>query len=209
VTLAEARRSFAAKPTARLLAAFVAVTLAARAAVGDVGVTDLLVVVGVLAAEPFTEWLIHVFLLHFRPRTVGGRTIDLAIARKHRRHHADPRDLDILFIPLEVVALAPVVALGLPLVAGAGWGTTLTFALTSFSMLLAYEWTHYLIHTSYRPRTRLYRRIWRAHRWHHYRNERYWFGVTVHLADRLLGTYPDRDDVPLSDTAKSLEPAAR
>ena len=71
-------------------------------------------------------------------------------------------------------------------------------------MFLAYEWTHYLIHSAYRPRSRLYRGIWRAHRLHHYRNERYWFGVTMHQADRILRTYPDKDAVPLSATARTL-----
>ena len=71
-------------------------------------------------------------------------------------------------------------------------------------MLLTYEWTHHLIHSSYRPRHRYYRSIWRAHRLHHYRNEHYWFGVTVNLADHVLRTFPARDEVPLSPTARSL-----
>jgi hypothetical protein len=209
VTLADAGLAFVRRTSPRLLAAYVTVALGARAAVGGFGLADAVVVAGILAAEPFTEWLVHVFLLHQRPFQVAGRSFELSLARKHRRHHADPRDLDVLFVPLEVVVLAPVVALGLPLLAGAGAGTTLMFAVTSLAMLLAYEWTHFLIHTPYRPRTALYRRSWRAHRWHHFRNERYWFGVTVHLADRVLGTYPDRDDVPLSATARSLQPTSR
>jgi len=38
----------------------------------------------------------------------------------------------------------------------------------------AYEWVHYLTHTSYRPRTAFYRRMWRNHRLHHFKNEHYW-----------------------------------
>ena len=74
----------------------------------------------------------------------------------------------------------------------------------SFSLLMLYEWTHFLIHSRYRPKSRLYRYVWRAHRLHHYRNERYWFGVTVHLADHLFGTFPDKNAVPLSPTARTL-----
>ncbi|NED61599.1 sterol desaturase family protein, partial [Streptomyces sp. SID10244] len=70
---------------------------------------------------------------------------------------------------------------------------------------IVYEWTHYLIHTDYRPRSRLYRATWRNHRFHHYRNEHYWFTVTTSgTADRLLRTYPDPASVPTSPTAKNL-----
>ena len=196
MTLQEARRLFATKPTARILAGYVVLTAAARAVVGRWSWIDAVIIAAVLAAEPFTEWLIHVFVLHSRR--------DISIARKHRAHHADPRDLDILFIPLGVVAAAPLLGVGLPLLARAGLAHALTYGLVGFSMLLAYEWTHFLIHTTYQPRSSTYRRIWRAHRWHHFRNEHYWFGVTIHTADRLLGTYPAKDDVPLSPTARNL-----
>src|SRR5436305_565461 len=72
------------------------------------------------------------------------------------------------------------------------------------AMLLAYEWAHFLIHSSYSPRSWYYRYIWRAHRLHHYRNERYWYGVTIHLADHILRTFPQRDAVETSPTARTL-----
>jgi hypothetical protein len=196
VSLQDARRLFATKPTARILAAYVVLTAAARVAVGRWSWTDAVIVAAIVAAEPFTEWVIHVFVLHSRR--------DISIARKHRAHHADPRDLDILFIPMGVIALAPAIGIGLPLLAQAGIAHALTYGLVGFSMLLVYEWTHFLIHTPYQPRSRTYRRVWRAHRWHHFRNEHYWFGVTIHTADRLLGTYPDKEAVELSPTARTL-----
>ncbi len=57
---------------------------------------------------------------------------------------------------------------------------------------LVYEWTHYLIHSDYKPKkTRVYRAVWRNHRHHHFKNEHYWFTVTsTGTADRVLGTYP-------------------
>jgi sterol desaturase/sphingolipid hydroxylase (fatty acid hydroxylase superfamily) len=70
---------------------------------------------------------------------------------------------------------------------------------------LGYEWTHYLIHSDYKPKTRLYRAIWRNHRNHHYKNEHYWFTVTSSgTADRVLRTYPDPSTVENSPTAKDL-----
>jgi len=53
-----------------------------------------------LAIQPFAEWLIHVYILHFKPRRIAGRVVDLAIARAHRAHHRDPWVLEHVFIPI-------------------------------------------------------------------------------------------------------------
>ena len=76
--------------------------------------------------------------------------------------------------------------------------------LTGYILVGAYEWTHFLIHTAYRPRSRYYRSIWRNHRLHHYKNEHYWHGITNTLSDRVLRTLPDQADVPRSPTARTL-----
>ncbi len=34
-----------------------------------------------LAAFPFVEWIIHVFVLHWKPRTIAGVTLDSRLAR--------------------------------------------------------------------------------------------------------------------------------
>jgi sterol desaturase/sphingolipid hydroxylase (fatty acid hydroxylase superfamily) len=60
--------------------------------------------------------------------------------------------------------------------------------------LAHYEWTHLLVHTAYRPRTRYYARLDRNHRRHHYRNEHYWLGVTSNLGDRIMRTLPAADN---------------
>ena len=81
----------------------------------------------------------------------------------------------------------------------------LTVRVLAYLSLAHYEWVHLMVHTRYRPKTRFYRRLATNHRLHHYRNEKYWLGVTSNLGDRLLGTYPaEKSDVPLSDTARTL-----
>ena len=80
----------------------------------------------------------------------------------------------------------------------------LTGLATSYATLLSYEWAHFLIHSTYKPRHWYYRYIWRAHRLHHYRNERYWFGVTINLADHVFRTFPDKEAVEPSPTARTL-----
>jgi hypothetical protein len=204
MTLGDAYRLFATKPTARVLGSVVAGLAAARVALGEFTWLDLVVVAAILGLEPFTEWLIHVHLLHYKPKSIGGRTLDPLIARKHRAHHADPKDLDLVFIPLSVLWFALAVGLVVPLLVADTTAGAVTVSLASLGMLLVYEWTHFLIHSDYRPKSAFYRRLWRTHRWHHYRNENYWFGVTMHTGDRVLRTYPHRDAVPLSDTARTL-----
>jgi sterol desaturase/sphingolipid hydroxylase (fatty acid hydroxylase superfamily) len=106
---------------------------------------------------------------------------------------------------MPVIVGALVIGFGVPLLLAPDASVAMSASLASFGMLLTYEWTHYLIHSRYRPKTAFYRRLWRTHRWHHYRNENYWFGVTMHLGDRILRTYPDKDSVELSPTARALD----
>jgi sterol desaturase/sphingolipid hydroxylase (fatty acid hydroxylase superfamily) len=80
----------------------------------------------------------------------------------------------------------------------------LTASIGGIAILFVYEWTHFLIHSRYKPKTRVYRYIWRAHRLHHYKNENYWYGVTMHLADHVLGTFPDKAEVETSETCRTL-----
>jgi hypothetical protein len=199
LTLRSAARTFYRFPTPVLLTQAFCMALIARLVAGNWGRSDLLMAGIILALEPFTEWVIHVFVLHFRPKVIAGRKIDLLVAKKHRAHHADPKDLGLVFIPLHVLGIAlPAGVAGFLLANRHHLSLGLTGIATSFGMLLLYEWTHYLIHSTYRPRGRYYRSIWRSHRLHHFRNEHYWFGVTITLGDRVLRTYPNRRRVPES-----------
>ncbi|HEY2815208.1 MAG TPA: sterol desaturase family protein [Acidimicrobiales bacterium] len=207
MTLGDATRVFLTKPTARILVAVTAAVLVVRVALGRWTLRDVVVMAAIIGFEPLTEWVIHVYVLHMKPRMVGRWRLDPLVAMKHRAHHRDPADLDLVFIPQVVVAVALVVGFGLPLLLAPTARVALSASVASFGMLLTYEWTHYLIHTRYRPKSDAYKRLWRAHRLHHFRNENYWFGVTSHLGDRVLGTYPDKDEVDLSPTARDLDDA--
>ena len=176
----------------------------ARIALGGWRWGDLLIMAIIVALLPFIEWFTHVVLLHWKPRTVLGVTLDPLAARDHRRHHQDPRDVKLIFIPLPVLIPNLIGGVVLFLLLAPTTRQALSGILISFSLLMLYEWTHFLIHSRYRPKSRLYRYVWRAHRLHHYRNERYWFGVTVHLADHLFGKFPEKNAVPVSATARTL-----
>ena len=204
MTLREAFREFVRHPSARLLMALAAGSWLWRISLGGWTVWDGLIPLIILALEPFTEWAIHVFLLHWKPRQVMGRRIDPLIARKHRAHHRDPKDTELVFVPMQVLVTSVTIGAALYLLLLPTLRLGVTTVAAAFTMFLVYEWTHFLIHSTYRPKTRLYRYVWRAHRLHHYRNEKYWFGVTLHMADHLLGTFPEKDAVPASDTARTL-----
>jgi hypothetical protein len=201
-------RFFASQPTPRIIAPLFAAALAFRLALGVWARWDLVVVAGLIAAEPFVEWVIHVYVLHFKPRPIFGHTVDPLVARKHREHHRDPRKTEWIFVPMPVLAKAlPAVAL-IDLLAFPSLRLAFTAMSTSLAILLTYEWTHYLIHSRYQPRSRFYRYIWRAHRLHHFKNENYWFGVTMHVGDHVLGTFPEKNEVETSPTCKTLGPPA-
>lgn len=203
-TLRQAFAVWAEAPSVRLGALALAVAVAARVLVGGFTWWDLLVAGALVAVHPFTEWVIHVFVLHARPLVLGGRSWQSLPAREHVRHHADPKELETIFIPLPTAAMLVTLPWLLLLVPGWSPGLVLSGLVAAYAIMLGYEWAHYLIHTPYRPRGRFYTALRKAHLLHHYKNERYWFGVTNHTADRVLRTFPDRDAVPTSPTAKNL-----
>ena len=195
---------FAGHTNPRLIAAMLVAALAVRCALGEWGWGDLAVAGVILALEPFTEWVIHVTVLHLRPVTVRGREVELHIARRHRLHHMDPKLIKHVLIPQGVLLRLLVFAVPLYYLLTPTPREMVTGLTTSYAMLLTYEWTHYLIHSAYVPRSAYYRYIWRAHRLHHFKNEKYWYGVTIHVADHLLRTFPGRDEVETSPTARTL-----
>ncbi|AWK72299.1 fatty acid hydroxylase [Rhodococcus oxybenzonivorans] len=205
LTLREAADQFRRHPSPWMVGGMLAVAVAARLGVGDWHLSDAVLPVVMLALFPFAEWVIHVCILHWKPRRILGLTVDSLLARKHREHHVDPRDVPLVFIPWQTLTwLIPVLA-GLSVLAFPRLGLGLTFLVTLSALGVVYEWTHYLIHSDYKPKSRFYRAIWRSHRHHHYKNEHYWFTVTTTgTADRLLGTAPDPESVEKSPTARSL-----
>jgi hypothetical protein len=204
-SMAAVWREFWRHPSPWLISAFLAGSVVTRVAVGGGSWWELLIPAGLVAAFPAIEWVIHVGILHWRPRQLGPVEIDSLLARKHREHHADPRDLPLVFIPWQVLAWLLPAYVVVALLAVPGSTAAWSLLVSVYALKAGYEWTHYLIHSDYRPRNRAFRSVWRNHRLHHYKNEHYWFTVTSSgTADRLFGTYPDPETVPTSGTAKNL-----
>ena len=205
VTLGETGAEFWRHPSPWMIAGLLAAAVTTRIAIGDWQLGDLWAPAAFLALFPVIEWLVHVFVLHWRPRQVGRVTVDTRLARKHREHHASPRDIPLVFIPWQTLAGVLIVVPTAALLLFPHPGQALTFVATVAAAGFVYEWVHYLVHSDYRPRSRAYRAVHRHHRLHHFKNENYWLTVTsAHSADRLFGTDPDPATVPTSPTAKNL-----
>jgi len=202
-TRSDAIRVFFRHLSPRVLATFALVAWAARIPLGNFGAADVLALALMIAVWPLQEWCIHVFILHSKPFRLGGRTFHLANARKHAAHHRDPWNLGIIFIPMYTVLPAGLLHLVL-------WNallpTPLAFTVIAgyFTASLHYEWVHYLAHVRWRPTLGHYQVLVDSHRRHHFKNESQWWGVSMLMGDRLLGTAPSVKDVAPSKTVRTL-----
>ncbi|MCO4761487.1 MAG: sterol desaturase family protein [Myxococcales bacterium] len=205
ISLLQAWKTFLAHPNAWLLITALIGTATMRVITGDFTPWDALIVVALVAFHPFQEWLIHVYVLHWQPRKWGPLTIDFELAKRHRHHHVDPWDMPTVFIPKRTLWFAVIAH-------SVGWlaimptqGLAWTGLVTVTMIGLVYEFTHYIVHTTYKPKSKTYKRIFRYHRLHHFKNEHFWYGVTMHQGDRVLGTLPKHQrDVPTSPTARNI-----
>jgi Fatty acid hydroxylase superfamily len=214
-SLGRARREFLRKQSPWAIGAGILVLAVVRLLAGDVTWRDAVAVAGMVAVYPFGEWAIHVFVLHARPLRIGRRKVDTMAAQAHRAHHQEPNDLDMVALYWWQAAFLMLVAV--PLTIGLGalivtviagpvpLGALISAALAGYCMIFLYEWIHFLIHTAYRPRSTVYKAIWKNHRLHHFKNEHFWHGVTNNLSDRVLGTNPDQREVSKSKTARTLQ----
>ena len=163
-SIGQARGEFLRKESPWALGAGILVLVVLRGFVGDFSWRDGVAVAAMLAIYPFGEWAIHVYLLHARPMRIRGREIETVAARAHRAHHGDPNDLDMVllywwqaaFLMLVAVPLTIGIVLGLvTLIAGpVPLSAMISAAIAGYCMVFVYEWTHFLIHTAYVPRTR-------------------------------------------------------
>lgn len=155
-----------------------------------------------VAMFPFYEYVFHRFILHTRP----GRhpLVSWFQGLIHYEHHENTQRIDRFFTPLWVGFPLVCVQLGLYLLVGLSLPTALALLFGNLAGFLYYEWTHYVAHIPYTPKTAWGRYMKKYHLWHHHKNEKYFYGVTTPLIDRLMGTYKPIQAVPVSPTARRL-----
>jgi hypothetical protein len=192
----EALAFFARQASPQILAVLSIAFLAARIGLGEWRVIDALIAVVMPASWHIQERLIHEYLLHGRARGYLSRPLLKRISEHHRHHHLDPWRTATLFITTSAHWFNVPILFALLFAITRDIRPTLTGSFAYLSTLLCYEWIHLLIHTSYVPRTNWYKRRWWNHRLHHFRDSRYWFGITSPLWDRVLGSRPDPASIP-------------
>ena len=87
-------------PSPPMISTALVAAVVARVVVGGGSWWELAIPVALVALFPVIEWVIHVVILHWRPRKLGPVRIDSLLAREHRAHHADPRDIPLVFLSL-------------------------------------------------------------------------------------------------------------
>ena len=206
ISLAQAAKGYFSHLISWLLAIAWVIAIGFRIYVGQWSIYDLAIVAGILITWPLQEWFIHAQLEHFKPIELFGRTFEFVITRTHRAHHLNPWDPRFGLSPPHIMVMY---FLGLPLVSylAAPLPLAITTTAVTLTMIVNHEWVHYLIHTSYQPRTWFYRRLWRHHRLHHFKNEQFWFGLTMLSGDTFMNTNPQPGEAARSPTCLTLAPS--
>ncbi|PRW45324.1 fatty acid hydroxylase [Chlorella sorokiniana] len=162
--------------------------------------TDAAVAGAVAAGWCVQEWVIHAWLLHAPFDWVGRRI--------HVGHHQRPYFHVSIDDPPIVLAFMAV-SLTAFWVGFGGSELAVTASLTYFAMGLLYEYTHFIVHTRYLPRSKLGKAIRMHHMLHHTRNEAYWLAFIVPQVDAMFGTAPQPSVVRMSEMAKQGLKASR
>jgi sterol desaturase/sphingolipid hydroxylase (fatty acid hydroxylase superfamily) len=133
----------------------------------------------------FIEYLLHRFLLHYRPQ---AQALLAVVEKLHLGHHRDPQDEAKITVP--VFASLPIAG-GLlvlfRLMAGS-WEVAALLMTGSIAGYLYYEAVHFWIHCGSRG-GRWMQQGRANHFFHHFKDQHRCFGVTTPLWDRLLGTH--------------------
>jgi hypothetical protein len=203
-TLWQAWKLFCSFFWEQMLLAGVVISCAIRLYFGQWHWADLLIALLILAVFPFQEYFIHMFFLHRPPFKIFGQQRESLAALVHRVHHRDPWHMERAINPPVAVVMY---AVGLPILffPFLPRPQAMTGVAGSWVALFVYEWIHLLIHTSHAPKNWLYKRIWRNHRLHHFKNEHYWYNVSTYGIDLLFHTAPASSEVPTSPTCLTLD----
>ncbi len=151
-----------------------------------------------------SEYTTHRFMLHAPPQK-NAFVLKLQ-HRLHYDHHVEPARLDLLFLPLWFAIPVAALTFAIYFAVTRSWSTSAALLLGSLLGLLWYEWVHYVAHIPLVPKTPFGRWIKKYHLWHHFKNERMWFGVTNPSMDLVGRTYARVDEVERSGSTRVLFP---
>jgi len=138
-----------------------------------------------LAVWTLFEYLMHRYVFHFVPRGEFQERISFLF---HGVHHQYPNDKKRLVMPIALSLLIGVLLfiLSRPLFGNLVWAYAAGFA-TGY---LAYDMTHYSIHHFKNPKGKFFKRLWKSHLDHHFRDSSKGYGVSSRFWDHIFGTLP-------------------
>ncbi|HTD35730.1 MAG TPA: sterol desaturase family protein [Candidatus Elarobacter sp.] len=151
-----------------------------------------------------SEYTTHRFMLHAPPQK-NAFVLRLQ-HRLHYDHHVNPSELRLLFLPVWFVVPVAALTFGIYFAITREAAASVALLLGSVLGLLWYEWVHYVAHIPFVPKTPFGRWIKKYHLWHHFKNERMWFGVTNPSMDLVGRTYARVDEIDRSSTTRVLYP---
>ncbi len=184
--------------------ALLALAIVAAAVVFFAGIFSFSPIGAVAGAAAFfvSEYTTHRFLFHAQPSRISW-----VLKLQHRLpydHPIDPPKLELLFLPMWFVVPTALLYLGVYLAIARSGGLALSLTLGSICALFYYEWVHYVAHVPFVPLTPFGRYVKKYHLWHHFKNERFWYGVTNPSMDFAWGTYRDHESVERSTTVREI-----
>jgi 4-hydroxysphinganine ceramide fatty acyl 2-hydroxylase len=149
-----------------------------------------------------SEYTTHRFMFHAKPSTIPF-VLKLQ-HRLHYDHHIDPPQIELLFLPWWFVIPTVLVYYGIFLAIVRNPALAFSLAFGSLCALLYYEWVHYVAHIPFNPVTPFGRYVKKYHLWHHFKNERFWYGVTNPSMDFAGATYRDVESVERSTSVREI-----
>ncbi len=157
------------------------------------------------------EQMVQVMKINKKNMIVGyGKAKRLKFYRKfmdrlHIGHHEDPNDIHLIFAPFYVALLLFLKFFLITLLITFNINMALVFTFAVVLYYLHYEWMHLGHHIpGYDHLFPWSKNLKKAHLFHHYRNENYWWGITNILGDLIFKTYPDIKDVEVSKTVMNI-----
>ncbi len=184
--------------------AILALAILVGIAIFALGIVPFSFLAALIGAAVFfsSEYTTHRFLFHAQPSKMPW-LLKLQ-HRLHYDHHIDPPKLELLFLPLWFVIPTALLYYGVFAAITRNTGLALSLTVGSICALLYYEWVHYVAHVPFNPVTPFGRYVKKYHLWHHFKNERYWYGVTNPSMDFVGVTYRDVDAVERSTTVREI-----
>jgi sterol desaturase/sphingolipid hydroxylase (fatty acid hydroxylase superfamily) len=186
-TLPAFHRAFFALPEIRLYGALCLASAATAGYLAQAAADALIPILIVVLGYPVFEYILHRGLLHgtFLCKT---QTTARVWWRIHYRHHAQPRDAEVILAAPWTLIVA--VFYGAVLASSLWWSPAgFAAALTAcFFAAILYEYVHSLDHSRVVLSGGYLSAMRRHHITHHYFNERGNYGIATRVIDRLLGT---------------------